>query len=390
MPTCGELVTDVAGDLRRLGQVAAHRGAVAQRPEVDAVGVAGLGQQLSGPIRVVGEGLGAVLVLRDARRQELVGRDRALRVEVLDDAVLVDGVADRLAQLLVVERRLVDVEAEVEDVERLALDELEVGVAPTPSRSPRCPRCRCRRRRPTAARPAAGPTPRSTGRRRWGSRARRPSSPRWRSARSGCPAPRPRACRDRCRSGCRRVRRSTPSSSCSSEKIPRAENATFDGNATSGLQSVNVTVCSSTASMPGEVAGVALRAALGALVERQAPRSRHSPRALLRRLLRRCRRRRRRKPRPRGRERQMPIPSGIAAVSCVSPWLLSASPSGDAIWLVDLRRHCRFLHVLAQEVVEAPPPGRGLVRYTTSRWRVKWQAAGWSTPVDGRISSSGS
>ena len=58
-----------------------------------------------------------------------VGRLGALRVEVVDDALAVDGVADRLAHLLVVERRLVDVEAQVEDVQRVALDELEARVA---------------------------------------------------------------------------------------------------------------------------------------------------------------------------------------------------------------------------------------------------------------------
>ena len=73
--------------------------------DVDAVGVAGLGEEVTGLRFVGGERRRALLVLRDARRQELRRRLRTRRVEVVDDRVLVDGRADRLAQLLVVERR---------------------------------------------------------------------------------------------------------------------------------------------------------------------------------------------------------------------------------------------------------------------------------------------
>ena len=72
--------------------------------------------------------LGAATGGRDGARREELRRFGAGGVEVVGDAGAVDAHADGLADLLVVPRRVVDVEAEVQDVQRLALLQLEVRV----------------------------------------------------------------------------------------------------------------------------------------------------------------------------------------------------------------------------------------------------------------------
>ena len=140
----GELGLDVRGDLRRLRQVRPGFLAVAE-VDLDPVRVR-LGDHLRGRLRVVLEVDEAVVVAGNARRQELRRRLRAGRIERVDDALAVDADRDGLAQHRIVERLHVDVEADVEDVQRVAGDQLQVRRS---TRSPRCRwcrRCRCRRR----------------------------------------------------------------------------------------------------------------------------------------------------------------------------------------------------------------------------------------------------
>ena len=117
---------DVRGDLRRLGQVGACFLAEAE-VDLDAIRV-GLGDHCCSRLRVVLEVDEAVLVTGDARRQELRRRLRACWVEVVDDALAVDADRDGLAEHRVVERCHVYVEADVEHVQRVAGDELQIGV----------------------------------------------------------------------------------------------------------------------------------------------------------------------------------------------------------------------------------------------------------------------
>ena len=122
----GELGLDVRGDLRRLRQVRPGFLAVAE-VDLDPVRV-GLGDHLRCRLRVVLEVDEAVVIAGDARWQELRRRLRAGRIERVDDALTVDADRDSLAQHRIVERLHVDVEADVEDVQRVAGDQLQVGV----------------------------------------------------------------------------------------------------------------------------------------------------------------------------------------------------------------------------------------------------------------------
>ena len=117
-----------SGDLGRAGQVAPDLG-----PEVEVVLLGevepGRDQHLLGLGRIEVGPRRAAAGQRDRARGEVLGGLGARRVEVVGDPLPVDPHRDRLADGLVVPRGLVDVEAEVQDVERLAREQLQGRVA---------------------------------------------------------------------------------------------------------------------------------------------------------------------------------------------------------------------------------------------------------------------
>ena len=113
----GEVLLDRLGDARvRVGVVDVELGR-------EAVGEAGLGEELLRALGIVGVALVVLDVARHRGRQRLVRRHRAV-VDDADDAVLVDRHVDRLAHAHVVERLGVDVHRHVAGVELAALDDL--------------------------------------------------------------------------------------------------------------------------------------------------------------------------------------------------------------------------------------------------------------------------
>ena len=89
---------------------------------LEAVGMAGFGEQRLGLGHVIGVAGVGLVVARHRRRQRLVGGHCAA-VDDADDAVLVDRHVDRLAHLDVVEGLHVGVHRDVAGVQLVALDD---------------------------------------------------------------------------------------------------------------------------------------------------------------------------------------------------------------------------------------------------------------------------
>ena len=97
------------------------------RVEREAVGQAGLGQQLLGPLDVVGRRVTEVVdVGRRALGDPLGGRRGVAEHEALDDGLAVDGVAQRLAHQRVAELALRAVGLEVVRLDRVVDVDVEV------------------------------------------------------------------------------------------------------------------------------------------------------------------------------------------------------------------------------------------------------------------------
>ena len=126
-PDVGQLRLEVRRDLGRAREIAADL-----RPVVEVVGLAeveaGVGEHLLRLRRIGRVPLVAAAGEWDGTRGEVVRRLRSGRIEVVGDALPVEAHRDRLADLLVVPRGLVHVEAEIQDVQRFARQDLQVRV----------------------------------------------------------------------------------------------------------------------------------------------------------------------------------------------------------------------------------------------------------------------
>ena len=88
----------------------------------------GLGEQLLGLFRVVVIRLDGIVVGPDGGRERVLGRDGQPRENRLDQGVLVDGVAERLAHLGVLQPGLFGVERKVAHVHARPLDDRDLRV----------------------------------------------------------------------------------------------------------------------------------------------------------------------------------------------------------------------------------------------------------------------